>query len=380
MWLFLFACSTPTPVDSPVEPSTPAETRSVDELLLAGESTAAVTAARTELDYAKASGDPVREAMAQRVLASALLAGGDPENAEQHARNAVQGFASAGHTGVADAVLLVGQIQGAAGKPVDLPEVDIDPGVLREAVVLRLSTGSTAHLVPAVAALVQRAPSESLHGLLAGLAWQEGEVEIARASATWLRDNGSVQGTFEAGLLLARLEEQVGDPVAAEAALVSTCETAPEPLLGRCQRELGLFLAQLPDRTDDARTQLRLASRSPDPEIAGTALGALGLIEAQEGDEDTARTVLEDALARLPAGHPERALIQSNLESLGTGTLAAAVPLEDQLRVAMQAEIPGLVADVAFDAEGAIELTLTREATPAEQARLQAIQEGILQR
>jgi hypothetical protein len=374
MWLLLLACSTPAP-ESP-EPA-----QSVDALLLAGEADAGVQAARAELERVKGAQDPVAVARANRVLASALLAAGEHESAVQHASDAVRGFHGVGDDGLADALLLLGQIQGAAGRPVDIPDVQVDAGVLREAVVTRLSTGSTDHLVDALAAVVAHHPSEAMHGILAGLAWQDGEAEVARSSARWLQANGSPQAHLEGGLLLARIDEQLGDLAAAEATLTQTCSAVPDPHSARCQRELGLFLAAMPERTDDARTALRLAGRSDDPDISGRALAALGVLESHEGSEDAARPVLEDALARLPAGHPERSFVQRHLGALGTGQCgceAPDVPLEQRVFTAMDAELPGLVKDVTFDADGALQVTLSREATAEEQARLQAIQEAVL--
>ncbi len=379
MLLFLLACAT-SPPDPPAEPpiDVAQQQAKVDELLLAGETDAAIEAARAVLNARQASHEPgtPERSRAHRVLASALLAAGEHDEALEHARLAIDGAESP-----EDALLLLGQVQAAAGKPVDLPDVPFDERALREAVVLRLSSGGGDHLVSVLAALAADHPSEALHGTLAGLAWQDGDPDVALASVGWLEHNGSPQARLEGGLLRARIEEQRGDTDAAIAAYEQTCGTVEPAFQLRCERERGLFLAQLPDHTDAARTALRKAARSDDPSIAGRSLAALGILEAHEGSEDAARPALEDALMRLPPSHPEADFARRHLEALGTGACgceAPTAPLDELLFDRAHEAFPGLVQDVSIDAEGAVQMTLSRDATPEEQAGLAALQEQVL--
>ena len=252
---------------------------------------------------------------------------------------------------VADGVVLLGQVQAAVGRPIELPDLPLDADPLYQAVRERSGREGSAYLVPVLTVLVDRMPDERLHGARAGLAWQAGRTSDALASTHWLRTHGSAKARLEAGLLLPRIHEDRGARAAAEAAYREVCSELPEPDSLRCHREFGLFAAEDPDRADLARTELQLAATATDPEVRGRALAALGVLEVHDGSPIRARPLLKDAVAALPPGHPDGLFARDHLATLGTGSCVCTDPsgsLESTLLAHADAELPGLVQDVTL--------------------------------
>ncbi|MCA9569729.1 MAG: hypothetical protein KC656_17920, partial [Myxococcales bacterium] len=212
-----------------------------------------------------------------------------------------------------DLAMLRGQLQVAAGRPVVVPD-GLDPAVV--ATCLR-SRAAGSGIATVAAAVVARYPTEELHGIRAGLAWQHDDLQGALESAGWLREHGSLQGRLEGALLVARLQE--ADRAAVAATYAEACPGFEGELGGRCRREQGLFLSEDPTTLEGAREALRESIRLSTGVMRSRTRVALGVIEAHEGATEAARPLLEAAVEGLPAGDPERAFAEQHLAALGTG-------------------------------------------------------------
>jgi tetratricopeptide (TPR) repeat protein len=258
---------------------------------------------------------------------------------------------------------------------------DLSLAVLQELLhATEIRRGIEDQAIPHLAAAVTRVAAEAQEGAA--------RVEAYKQMVRHFEARTEVDQLCDAQQALALALNEIGRHVDAESAYGDAIKTArgadATQKLAQLLRDYGLFFSSM-RRRDEARPHLEeavsVSRQCGEPLLLGRALVALGILNHQCGENDSATACLEEGLSLLPDDHGDCLFAERHLRAIRAGEhldANSSDSVSQTLLAMVGPRLPeGLLNDirVGVDPEGAldVQLDLAREPTPAEASSLETV-------